>query len=291
VNPAAADDPVGQAESMETMSVANSAGNPAANPADHPSAHPAAWWTKFAEVSDRFDAALVTESLSDLIIPKIGSPLLRREAEIAADVVVRHLNKVSSEELAERAVKATARLIATVARLDERSTAEDAGTTEAYALCHALEGRYAEAAAEVEPVVGTTPLMKAFVAALRLERFDMGLALRLLKAGQRPDLAVQSGLTVGKYGWWPTWLLKIVAERALAGHLDQETILALDRCAYAELSPAQSRVARRLLTGDLMMIDASAHRLESLGEPAAAAKLRQGDLSAVALAARLIPIH
>jgi len=151
-------------------------------------------------------------------------------------------------------------------------------------------GRFDEAAAAVQPVVGTVELLKVFVSALRLERFDMGLALRLLKAGQRPDLAVQSGLAVGKYLWWPTWLLKIVTERALAGQLDQETIAALDRCAYAELSPAQARVARRLLTGDAMMIDASADRLETLGEPDAARRLREGDLSAVALAARLIPV-
>ncbi|HEY0001618.1 MAG TPA: hypothetical protein VGB74_14265 [Actinoplanes sp.] len=254
-------------------------------------AHPAAWWTKFAQVSDRFDAALVTESLSELIIPKIESPLLRREAEIAAEVVVRHLNKVASEELADRAAKATARLVATVSRLEQRSTADDTGTSEAYALCHVLEGRYADAAAEVEPVVGTLPLMRAFVAALRLERFDMALTLRLLKAGQRPDLAVQAGLMMGKYGWWPNWLIKLVTERALAGQLDEQTIQALDRCAYADLSPAQARVARRLLTGDQMMIDASAHRLESQGELAAAKRLREGDLSAVALAARIIPIH
>jgi len=67
-------------------------------------------------------------------------------------------------------------------------------------------------------------------------------------------------------------------------------ITALDQCAYADLSPAQSRVARRLLSGDAMLIEASAERLESLGEGPAAAKLREGDLTAVALAARLIPI-
>jgi hypothetical protein len=253
--------------------------------------HPAAWWAQFSEVSDRFDLAMVTEGMSDLIIPKIGSPLLRREAELAADVVVRSLNKPSSEELAVRARQGTDRLVTTVRRLQERSISDDTNLSEAWALCHALEGHYDEAAAELEPVVGTVPLMKAFVAALRLERFDMALALRLLKAGQRPELAVRSGLAAGKYNWWPTWLLTIVTERALLGELDQATITALDRCAYAELSPAQARVARRLLNGDEMMIDASADRLEAFGERDTARRLREGDLSAVALAARLIPIH
>jgi hypothetical protein len=252
--------------------------------------HPADWWEQFLQVSDKFDAAVVAESLSDEIIPKIGSPLLRREAEIATEVVIRHLNRPSSPELAARAEKAVARLVATVQRLDERSTLEDAGIAEAWALCHCLQERWAEAAAEAEPFVGAQPLLRAFVSALRLERFDIGLTVRLLNSGVVPAAAVQTGLVVGKYGWWPTWLLKIVSERAMNGTLDEETIKALDRCAYAELSPAQARMARRLLNGEPELVDASAFRLETLGEPAAAAKLREGDLTAVALAARLIPI-
>ncbi|WP_433360796.1 hypothetical protein ACQPZX_27340 [Actinoplanes sp. CA-142083] len=252
--------------------------------------HPASWWAQFPEVSDRFDAAVVTEGLADCITPKIASPLLRREAEIAAEVVVRHLNKLSSPELAERAEKSIERLVATVERLAERHTGEDSGTTEVYALCHALQGRWADAAAEAEPFVGTQPLLKVFVGALHLERFDTGLTVRLLRAGQDPGAAVQAGLVVGKYGWWPQWLLKIVSERAIAGTLDNETVEALDRCAYAELTPAQSKVARRLLNGEEALIDASASRLETLGEQEAAAKLREGDLNAVALAARLIPV-
>ena len=252
--------------------------------------HPASWWAQFPEVSDRFDAASVTEGLSDEIIPKIASPLLRREAEIAADIVVRHRSKPSSPELAERASKATARLMATLARLDDRATGDDSATGEAHALSLTLQGRYAEAAAEAERFLGTAPVLKVFVTALRLERFDTSLAMRLISAGQRPAAAVQSGLAVGKYGWWPTWLLKVVTDRALAGKLDDETIAALDQCAYAELSPAQARVARRLLSGDQMLIDASAQRLGGLGETVAATKLREGDLTAVALAARLIPL-
>jgi hypothetical protein len=254
------------------------------------SRHPASWWAQFEDVSDRFDAASVTEVLADEIIPKISNPLLRREAEIATEVVVRHLNKLSSPELAERATKATARLVATVERLNERATGEDLTTAETAALVHVLAGRYAEAASAAEPFVGTVPLIKAFVAALRLEYFDVALTVKLIGAGQGPATAVQTGLAIGRYGWWPEWLLGIVADRAMAGRLDQDTIAALDRCAYAELSPAQSRIARRILNGDKAMIEASATRLEDLGELDAAAKLRQGDLTAVALAARLIPL-
>jgi hypothetical protein len=252
--------------------------------------HPASWWAQFEEASDRFDAASVTELLADEIVPMITSPLLRREAEIATEVVVRHLNRLSSPELAERATKATARLIATVRRLNERSTGEGLATDETAALIHVLQGRYAEAAGEAEPFVGTVRLLQVFVAGLRLEYFDISLTVKLIGAGQGPADAVRTGLAIGRYGWWPEWLLAIVADRALAGNLDQETISALDRCAYAELSPAQARIARRLLTGDHNMIEMSAARLEDLGEPDAAGKLRQGDLTAVALAARLIPL-
>jgi hypothetical protein len=252
--------------------------------------HPATWWAEFLKVTDRLDAASVTEGISDAIAARIPSPLLRREAQIAAEVVVRHLVKPANAELAERATQATDRLVATVERIAERHTGDESGTTEAHALCHALQGQWADAAAEAETFVGTYQLLKVFVGALRLEHFDEPLTVKLLRAGQGPGIAVQAGQLVGKYAWWPTWLLKIITERAVAGELDEATIAALDQCAYAELTPAQSNMARRLLAGDEALIDASAHRLETLGEGEAATRLRSGDFSAVALAARMIPV-
>jgi len=251
--------------------------------------HDAAWWAQFPEASDRFDAALTVEGLGELIDRKIEAPLLRREAKIATDVVVRHLNRPQSEELAAWAHAAAARLTATVERIEERSSGTTS-TVEVHALSLALNGDYPAAAAAAEPFVGTTPLLRLFTTALRLERFDIPLALRLLDGGQDPLLAVSSGKLIGSYSWWPSWLLRIVTERALAGTLDETTIVALDNCAYASLSPAQARVARRLLSGEEGLISISAERLEAMGEPDAAQSLREGDLNAVALAARIMPI-
>ncbi|MFC7530656.1 hypothetical protein [Actinoplanes sp. GCM10030250] len=251
--------------------------------------HPASWWAQFQEASERFDAAYLTEGLGDLILAKIASPLLRREAEIATDVQVRHLNKPNSHELGERATKGVERLIATVERLGERS-GEAFSLDEPHALCHLLQGRYGEAAEEAEAFVKTQSILRVFVGALRMERFDGDVAVKMLAAGQPPAAALHSGQVIGKYSWWPNWLLTIVTERALAGQLDDDTVSALDRCAYADLSPAQARIARRLLAGEDALVDASAVRLEGLGEADAAEKLRKGDLTAVALAARLIPI-
>jgi hypothetical protein len=251
--------------------------------------HPASWWDQFQQASEKFDLAILTEHLGDEIVPKISSPLLRREAEIALEVMVRHLSKPASEELAERARKAVERMISTVARLEERS-GEGFELREAHALIHLLEGKTGDAAHEAEEFVKTQAILRCFVGALRLERFDSTLAVKLLAAGQEPATALHSGQVIGKYAWWPSWLLKVVTERALAGRLDDETVAALDRCAYAELSPAQARIAKRLLDGEEALIDASAVRLEGLGEAHAAEKLRNGDLATVALAARLIPI-
>jgi hypothetical protein len=251
--------------------------------------HPASWWAQLLSLSERFDVASVTEGLSDEIVPRIPSRLLRREAELAADAVVRHLSKPSVAELASRAERSVDRLTATVARLDERAGTEG-GLDAAYALCLVLRGELAEGAAEASRFVGTAPLVKVVVEGLRLERFDMGLATRLLAAGQNPEAAVRSGLAVGQYAWWPSWLLAIVTERALAGTLDAATISALDQCAYADLSPAQARVAHRLLARDAALVEATAQRLESLGAPAAARNLRDGDLAAVAVAARMVPL-
>jgi hypothetical protein len=252
--------------------------------------HAPDWWGQFLEVSEHFDRAYLVEGFADLIERTIAAPLLRREARIAADVVVRSLNRPGSAELAEQAGAAAARLASTLQRIDDRSAGDGMSTAEAAALSLALHGRYADAAAEAEPFLGSKALHRLFVTALRLERFDIPLALRLLESGQAPASAVRSGALVGRYSWWPGWLLRIVTQRALAGTLDPDTMAALDRCAYASLSPAQARLARRLLEGDTGLMTTAAERLEALGEREAAGRLRDGDLNAVALAARLVPL-
>jgi hypothetical protein len=252
--------------------------------------HPVSWWAQFEECSVRLDHASVTDALSDVITPTIPSMLLRREAEIATDTVLRHLNRPTSPELAEQARKVTARLIATVERLAERSLGDDSGTAEAYAHCLVLQGRWAEAAAEVEPAAGTMPLVRAFVSALRLDGFGTELTVRLLKAGQTPAAALHACLAIGQYSWWPNWLLTIVSERVLSGTVDATTITALQQCAFAELSPSQARMAKRLFNAEPQLVEATAARLENLGEHPAARLLRDGDLGTVAFAARLIPV-
>jgi hypothetical protein len=233
------------------------------------------WWAQFLEASDRFDAAYLVEGLSDLVGPYIKAPLLRREVKIAADTVIRHLERPGLTERAEHAREAAERLVRTLDRIEEAI------------IALALRGEYAAAAAAAEPLVGPAKLQRLFVTALRLERFDIPMALRLLEGGQTPYEAVRAGHLLGRYSWWPSWLLRIVTERALAGALDEETIVALDRCAYAELTPIQANLARKLLSGNQALIDTAAQRLVGLGETESAARLREGDIAAVAVAARL----
>jgi hypothetical protein len=251
--------------------------------------HPELWWAQFPAASERFDAAYLVEGFGELLTRRIGSALLRQEAKLACDVVVRYLNRPHSPELETWAKSATDRLSMTLERFAERSTS-NFSIEDAEALCLALQGRYAEAAAAAEPLVGTMPLLRVFVTALRLEYFDIRLVLRLIGAGQTPERAIRSGFLMGKYSWWPAWLLRVVADRALEGTLDDETIAALDQCAYAALTPFQARLARRLLDGETDLIATAAQRLEGLGEHEAAVRLRGGDLKAVALAARLVPL-
>jgi len=251
--------------------------------------HQEKWWGQFLEASDRFDAAYLVEGLGDLVGPHIKAPLLRREVKIATEVVVRYLERPASEDRADQAREATERLIRTLARIEDRSTGSAISTDEAMILCLALQGRYAQAAAAAEPLVGTVKLQRLFVTALRLERFDIPMTLRLLDGGQTPEEAVRSGHLIGRYSWWPSWLLRIVTERALKGELNETTIAALDKCAYAELSPLQANLARKLLGGDPSLIDTAAQHLASLGDQETAARLRDGDLTAVAVAARIVP--
>ncbi|MFF5288833.1 hypothetical protein [Paractinoplanes globisporus] len=254
-----------------------------------PARHPATWWAEFQQHAEQFDLASVTETLLENILPRIPSMLLRREAEIAGETVMRHLNKPASPELAERAGQATDRLVATVERIAERSLG-GARTIEAYAICRLLRGEWAAAAAATEPVVGTLRLIQAVVAALRLNTFGSDLAVRLLKAGHAPAAAILAGRTIGRYSWWPDWMQSIVIDRAVAGALDEEVVAALQTCAFASLSPAQARMAKRLIAAEATLVEATAYRLEALGEHPAAHKLRRGDLDTVAFAARLIPV-
>jgi hypothetical protein len=249
--------------------------------------HREQWWAQFLEASDRFDTAYLVEGLSDLIGPSIKAPLLRREVKIAADTVIRYLERPAGAERAEQAREAADRLTRTLERIADRSTGAAISTDEAAMVALALRGEYAAAAAAAEPLVGAKKLSRLFVTALRLERFDIPMTLRLLEGGQTPREAVRSGHLIGKYSWWPSWLLRIVTERALAGTLDEDTIVALDRCAYAELTPLQANLARQLLTGNQALIDTAAQRLTGLGETESAARLREGDIAAVAVAARL----
>ncbi|WP_233412967.1 hypothetical protein [Nucisporomicrobium flavum] len=250
--------------------------------------HLASWWAQFLEASDSYDRAYLCEGLADLVGPHIAAPLLRREVKNAADAVIRHLERPGSEERAETAADAIDRLARTLERIADRSTGSAIATDEAAIVLMALRGDYAEAATAAERLVGRAKLQRLFLTALRLERFDIPMAVRLLDGGQSPREAVRSGHLIGRYSWWPSWLLRVVTERALAGTLDEETVAALDKCAYAELSPIQANVARKLLSGNDRLIDTAANRLTDLGEPDAAARLREGDLTAVALAARLV---
>jgi hypothetical protein len=250
--------------------------------------HLASWWAQFLEASDHYDRAYLLEGLADLVGPHIAAPLLRREVKNAADAVVRCLERPGSEERAESAGEATDRLARTLDRIADRSTGSAIATDEAAIVLMALRGDYAEAAAAAERLVGRAKLQRLFLTSLRLERFDIPMAVRLLDGGQSPREAVRSGHLIGRYSWWPSWLLRIVTERALSGTLDEETVAALDKCAYAELSPIQANLARKLLSGNDRLIDTAANRLADLGEPDAAARLREGDLTAVALAARLV---
>ncbi len=251
--------------------------------------HPEQWWAQFLDLSERFDAAYLVEQFGDMIVPRIAGPLLRREVEIATAAVTRRLSRPGNAAVAEQAAAAVTRLTRALERFVDRSMGSHSDV-EADVMGHALNGRYAQAAVAAEPIVGSVPLQRLFVTALRLEQFDIPLAMRLLAGGQSPKEAVRSGSLVGRYRWWPSWLLRVVTERALAGTLDESTIAALDNCAYASLSSQQAHLARKLLGGDPRLMADAAQRLEGLGELDAADRLRHGDLNTVALAARLMSL-
>lgn len=248
--------------------------------------HPASWWAELLATSDRFDAVYFLENLAEVLAPAISSPLVRREVELAVTTVAQHLLRPQRADLAEEAAASRQRLAATLARVDR----EVLDLTAATAAGHAVNGDFAGAAAEAEAITGWTWILNLVVTALRLKRFDISLAMTLLKAGRSPTEAIRTGILIGRYRWWPEWLMAIGTRRALEGTLDDNLIAALDRCGYAVLTPAQSHVAGKLLSGDATALRAAALQLENMGEVDAAQRLRHGDLESVALAAKLLSL-
>jgi hypothetical protein len=242
------------------------------------------WWARLIATSERFDAAHLVEELSVLLMPRIANRLVRREVELAVATVNRHLLRPGNEEFAEDADAGRERLANTMARLD----ADESELADALALALAVSGDYPAAAAAAEKILGTADVLDLVVTALRFEKFDTALAVRLLTGGRSPADAIRSGELVGRYQWWPRWLLDIATERALAGKLDENLVSALDACAYAPLSPSHTHIARRLLAGDPATVATAANNLDRLGEHQAAQALRGGDMSAVALATKLM---
>src|SRR5688500_8748386 len=80
--------------------------------------HPEQWWAQFPDVAERFDTALLVDGFNDLLAPRIGNPLLRREVELAAATVRRALERPENEELAEEARAIAHRLTGTIDRIN-----------------------------------------------------------------------------------------------------------------------------------------------------------------------------
>ncbi|GAB7052889.1 hypothetical protein [Catenuloplanes indicus] len=249
-------------------------------------AHSVAWWAELLATSEHFDAPYFLEELTTALSPRIANPLVRREVELAAATVNRHLLRPLDETLADDAEAARQRLRSTLNRVDSDSTR----LTEAQAVDAAVAGDYPGAAAAAEPLLGAHPTLLLAMTALRLERFDTALAVNLLAAGRSPEEAIRYGSLVGRYAWWPKWLLEIGTRRAMDGTLDERVIAALDACAFAKLTAAQTHIARKLLSGDDRALRTAAEHLDTIGESTAAADLRGGDLTPVALAAKMMTL-
>ncbi|BCY08431.1 hypothetical protein [Actinoplanes sp. L3-i22] len=257
--------------------------------AEHSIAHPVDWWRQFETATERFDEAILTTGMTELLLPKITSQLLQREADIAADITILYRNRPASEGLQDRYNGARSRLRETIERLAARDVDPNA-LVEAEVVSWVLDGDYARAAAEIEPRVGAVVLLRMFVAALRVAHLNVNVTAQLLNAGRTPAESIYAGKIVGKYGYWPDWLRDLVVEHAQAGTLTDEFVAALDLCAFATLRSTQSRLARQLLRRDPVAINSAARTLETIGEIEIAARLREGDMGAVAFAARFASV-
>lgn len=250
-----------------------------------PTPHPPEWWDRLLSACGPFDDAVATERLAELILPQISRRMMRREAELAVNRVVWSLIQ-QTPELRATALKVTERLEVLLLRRRNQGDEED-GVSGGEAICRLLRQQYGEAVAAAEAAVGMEKLLHAIFASVRSSTLHVPFTVELLKRGQEPEPAIRAGLALGVYRWWPTWLRTVATDLALAGRLDEETITALDRVGFAELNPAQAKMARKLIAGDAGLASVAASRLMSLGKADAAAALLQGDIEAIAIASKL----
>jgi hypothetical protein len=247
--------------------------------------HPPEWWDGLLRASGPFDDAVATERLAELILPQIPNRMLRREAELAVNRVVWYLIKPTPDRR-DTALKVTERLETLLGRRRDHG-GDEPGVSEGEAVCRLLRQQYGAAAAAAEATVGVDKLLHAIFASVRSSTLNTAFTIELLKRGQDPESALRAGVALGTYRWWPEWLRRVATDLALAGRLDEDTITALDRCAFAELNPLQARMARRLLDGDANLAGQAASRLISLGKAEVAAALLRGDIEAIGIASKL----
>lgn len=251
-----------------------------------PPPHPPEWWDGLLHACGPFDDAVATERLAELILPQIPKRMVRREAELAVNRVVSYLIK-QTPDLRATALRVTERLETLLLRRRHHGADDEPGVREGEAICRLLRQRYGDAAAAAEGTVGMENLLRAVFASVRSSTLHTAFTIELLKRGQEPEPAIRAGLALGTYRWWPTWLRTVASDLALADRLDEESIMALDRVAFAELNPLQARMARKLIGGDAELAGVAASRLMALGKADAAAALLQGDIEAIALASKL----
>ncbi len=251
-----------------------------------PISHPAEWWDGLLLACGPFDDAVATERLAELILPQIPRRMMRREAELAVNRVVWYLIK-QTPDLRTTALKVTERLEVLFTRRRNQGDDDETGVRAGDAICRLLRQQYGHAAAVAEATVGLEKLLLAMFASVRSSTLHTAFTVELLKRGQDPEPAIRAGLALGTYRWWPAWLRTVATDLAVAGRLDDESIMALDRAAFAELNPIQARMARKLIAGDPELAGVAASRLMSLGKADAAAALLQGDIEAIAMASKL----
>lgn len=124
---------------------------------------------------------------------------------------------------------------------------------------------------------------------------DIGSRIAQAVARHRPDLVRALVLTpplpgIGERTLTPSapaLALALASRSDLRDETYRHPVVALDKCACAELTPIQANLGRRLLGGNEALLDTAAQRLVGLDEPEAAARLPESVIGAASFPVRL----
>lgn len=203
-------------------------------------------WARLLKESERFDAALLVDSLGAMLLPHVRLDMVRRTATEAIRLRTLELRlDHPSADAIDDADAAADRLANTLKRIDAR---QGEGVEPAAAAIAVLaRPDYPAACALAQKITSPAEVLEQVILSLRLPHHDVDTTIQLIMDGVSVTEAVATGAVLGDRHWWPGPLRELALDHVRGGRKLGPLVECLDGLGFSNLSPMQQRAALRLL--------------------------------------------